>query len=142
MLTLYSFGKVGMRHFHLQQNHYWRPIINLDKVRSSRQTGRTSGRLETNSEAQLWSLVPAETREAYISGKKKDTAPVINLLNLGYSKLLGSGRIPAIPARRQDPVGFQARRAEDQGCWWRGRARGIVKSRAKYGWGDRFLVEH
>ncbi len=97
MLTLYSFGKVGMRHFHLQQNHYWRPIINLDKVRSSRQTGRTSGRLETNSEAQLWSLVPAETREAYISGKKKDTAPVINLLNLGYSKLLGSGRIPAIP---------------------------------------------
>ncbi len=32
-----------------------------------------------------------------MSGKKKDTAPVIDLLNLGYSKLLGSGRIPDIP---------------------------------------------
>ena len=28
------FGKVGMRHFHLLRNHYWKPTINLDKVRS------------------------------------------------------------------------------------------------------------
>lgn len=26
------FGKVGMRYFHKQQAHFWKPIINLDKV--------------------------------------------------------------------------------------------------------------
>ncbi|KAI6955711.1 hypothetical protein KC321_g15593, partial [Hortaea werneckii] len=26
------FGKVGMRYFHKQQNHFWKPVINLDKV--------------------------------------------------------------------------------------------------------------
>ncbi len=26
------FGKVGMRHFHKLQNHFWKPVINLDKV--------------------------------------------------------------------------------------------------------------
>ncbi|KAF8169412.1 ribosomal protein L18e/L15P [Pholiota molesta] len=26
------FGKVGMRHFHLTRNQYWRPIINVDKL--------------------------------------------------------------------------------------------------------------
>ncbi|EOO03190.1 putative 60s ribosomal protein l28 protein [Phaeoacremonium minimum UCRPA7] len=70
------FGKVGMRHFHTLQNHYWKPVINLDK---------------------LWSLVPAETRDAYVSGKKTDTAPVLDLLPLGYSKVLGKGRLPEIP---------------------------------------------
>ena len=29
------FGKVGMRYFHKQQNHFWKPIINLDKVHTS-----------------------------------------------------------------------------------------------------------
>ncbi|KAF5368955.1 hypothetical protein D9758_003067 [Tetrapyrgos nigripes] len=29
-----NFGKVGMRHFHLTRNQYWRPIINVDKLRS------------------------------------------------------------------------------------------------------------
>ncbi|KAF3063250.1 ribosomal protein L18e/L15P [Trichoderma camerunense] len=70
------FGKVGMRYFHKQQSHFWKPVINLDK---------------------LWSLVPAETREAYVSGEKKDTVPVLDLLPLGYSKLLGKGRLPEIP---------------------------------------------
>ncbi|KPI44232.1 60S ribosomal protein L27a [Cyphellophora attinorum] len=55
------FGKVGMRYFHKTQNQFWKPTINLEK---------------------LWSLVPQETREAYISKKKTDTAP---------------GRIPEIP---------------------------------------------
>lgn len=27
------FGKVGMRYFHKTQNQYWKPVINLDKVR-------------------------------------------------------------------------------------------------------------
>jgi hypothetical protein len=26
------FGKVGMRYFHKQGNHFWKPVINLDKV--------------------------------------------------------------------------------------------------------------
>lgn len=46
---------------------------------------------------QLWSLIPQETREAYVANKKTDTAPVIDLLPLGYSKVLGKGRLPEIP---------------------------------------------
>lgn len=45
----------------------------------------------------LWSLVPQETRDAYVSKKKTDTAPVLDLLPLGYSKVLGKGRVPEIP---------------------------------------------
>ncbi|GAB1205703.1 ATP-dependent DNA helicase chl1 [Aspergillus pseudonomiae] len=70
------FGKVGMRYFHKTNQQFWKPVINLDK---------------------LWSLVPAEQRDAYVSGQKTDTAPVIDLLPLGYSKVLGKGRIPEIP---------------------------------------------
>ena len=47
--------------------------------------------------SQLWSLVPAEQRDAYLSGQKTDVAPVIDLLPLGYSKVLGKGRLPQIP---------------------------------------------
>jgi large subunit ribosomal protein L27Ae len=46
---------------------------------------------------QLWSLVPAEKRDEYLSSNKKDTVPVLDLLPLGYSKVLGKGRIPEIP---------------------------------------------
>ncbi|KAL9069912.1 MAG: hypothetical protein Q9161_005226 [Pseudevernia consocians] len=70
------FGKVGMRYFHKLQNHFWKPVINLDK---------------------LWSLVPVEKRDEYLSKEKGDTAPVLDLLPLGYSKVLGKGRIPDIP---------------------------------------------
>jgi ribosomal protein L15 len=28
------FGKVGMRYFHKTQQKFWKPTINLDKVRS------------------------------------------------------------------------------------------------------------
>ncbi|KAK4159359.1 ribosomal protein L18e/L15P [Cladorrhinum sp. PSN259] len=70
------FGKVGMRHFHLLRNHQWAPTINIEK---------------------LWSLVPLETRDQYVQGKKTDSAPVIDLLANGYAKLLGKGRLPEIP---------------------------------------------
>ncbi|CEL06669.1 Putative 60s ribosomal protein L15/L27 [Aspergillus calidoustus] len=70
------FGKVGMRYYHKTPQQFWKPIINLDK---------------------LWSLVPTEQRDAYVSGQKTDTAPVIDLLSLGYSKVLGKGRLPEIP---------------------------------------------
>lgn len=65
-----------MRYYHKQLNHFWRPTINIDK---------------------LWALIPTETREAYLKGEKKDTAPVFDLLPLGYSKVLGKGRLPEIP---------------------------------------------
>ncbi|KAK3708984.1 60S ribosomal protein L28 [Vermiconidia calcicola] len=71
------FGKVGMRYFHKMGNTFWKPVVNLDK---------------------LWSLVPQEQREKYLAGgSKKDTAPVLDLLPLGYSKVLGKGRVPEIP---------------------------------------------
>ncbi|MCJ1311881.1 60S ribosomal protein L28 [Agyrium rufum] len=71
------FGKVGMRYFHKTTNQYWKPTINLEK---------------------LWSLIPSEQREEYLkAGKNGDTAPVIDLLNLGFSKVLGKGRLPEIP---------------------------------------------
>ena len=42
--------------------------------------------------------MPLEQREKYISGKgSKDTAPVLDLQQLGYSKVLGKGRLPEIP---------------------------------------------
>jgi large subunit ribosomal protein L27Ae len=90
------FGKVGMRYFHKQQNHFWKPVINLDK-------GSFSAKREctiTNKSSdmyQLWSLVPAEQREKHLSGKSKDTAPVLDLLSLGYAKVLGKGRLPQVP---------------------------------------------
>merc|ERR1712032_1692425 len=55
------FGKVGMRYFHKQGNHFWKPVINLDK---------------------LWSLIPAEKRDEYLVSKKGDTIPVLDLLPL------------------------------------------------------------
>lgn len=48
-------------------------------------------------DSQLWSLVPAEKREEYLQAKNTDTVPVIDLLPLGYSKVLGKGRLPNIP---------------------------------------------
>lgn len=45
--------------------------------------------------SQLWSLIPAESREKYLS--KSETAPVIDLTALGYAKLLGKGRLPEAP---------------------------------------------
>ncbi|KIX01053.1 uncharacterized protein Z518_10119 [Rhinocladiella mackenziei CBS 650.93] len=90
------FGKVGMRHFHLLRNPYWKPSINLDKVGTSQFIIYDKG-MTTDMAWQLWSLVPEETRDAYLSGKKTDTAPVFDLLPLGYSKVLGKGKIPEIP---------------------------------------------
>ncbi|KAJ4286156.1 60S ribosomal protein L28 [Kalmusia sp. IMI 367209] len=65
-------GGVGMRHFHLQRAHEWKPVVNIDK---------------------LLALVPEEHREKYLNASASKTAPVINLLDHGYAKLLGKGRI-------------------------------------------------
>jgi large subunit ribosomal protein L27Ae len=90
------FGKVGMRYFHKQQNHFWKPVINLDKVSfSAKRTCTITNKCSDM--YQLWSLVPAEQREKHLSGKSKDTAPVLDLLSLGYAKVLGKGRLPQVP---------------------------------------------
>lgn len=90
------FGKVGMRYFHKLQNQFWKPVINLDKVCAAAETAANGHRFANA--LQLWSLVPAEQREKYLSGgSKSDTAPVLDLLPLGYSKVLGKGRIPEVP---------------------------------------------
>lgn len=41
--------------------------------------------------------MPTEKRDEYLAGKKTDTAPVLDLLPLGYSKVLGKGRLPEVP---------------------------------------------
>lgn len=63
------FGKVGMRRFHLTRNAQWNPTINVDK---------------------LWTLVP----EQHKKGLKADSqvVPVIDVLQHGYSKVLGNGQ--------------------------------------------------
>ncbi|KAF7585585.1 60S ribosomal protein L28, partial [Aspergillus hancockii] len=77
---------------------FWKPVINLDKVRGvALEFINGDDEHEKLVAWNLWSLVPAEQREAYVSGQKTDTAPVIDLLPLGYSKVLGKGRIPEIP---------------------------------------------
>ncbi|KAK4657291.1 60S ribosomal protein L28 [Podospora pseudocomata] len=81
MLTIAAYPvfqdkKAPRPYFHLLRNHEWAPTINIEK---------------------LWSLVPLETRDKYVSGAKTDSAPVIDLLANGYAKLLGKGRLPEIP---------------------------------------------
>ncbi|CAG8556063.1 7212_t:CDS:2 [Paraglomus occultum] len=68
------FGKVGMRYFHKTKNQYYNPTLNLDR---------------------LWTLVSEDTRRAHANNK--DVAPVIDILQSGYSKLLGKGRLPNQP---------------------------------------------
>lgn len=46
---------------------------------------------------QLWSLIPAEKRDEYLKNKSSEKAPILDLLPMGYSKVLGKGRIPPVP---------------------------------------------
>lgn len=70
------FGKVGMRYFHKQRNHFWKPQLNLEK---------------------LWSLVEEEKREEYLKSASASSAPVIDTLAHGYGKVLGKGQLPKVP---------------------------------------------
>ena len=63
-----------MRHFHLTKQRYWCPTINLDR---------------------LWSLVSEQTRQAYKD--RVDKAPVIDVTQAGYYKVLGKGLLPKQP---------------------------------------------
>jgi len=64
------FGKVGMRHYHLMKNRTFTPAINIDKI---------------------FNVAGDGVYEAAKNGGGK--APVIDLIDLGYFKLLGNGRI-------------------------------------------------
>ncbi|KAL0486639.1 ribosomal protein L27 [Acrasis kona] len=68
------FGKVGMRVFHEYKYRKWAPATNVNK---------------------LWHLAG---EEAYNNAKADPTkAVVVDVLNHGYSKVIGTGKIPKIP---------------------------------------------
>lgn len=63
-----------MRYFHMTKNKFHCPTINLDK---------------------LWTLVPENMR---LENKdKKDVAPVLDVTDQGFFKVLGKGRLPNQP---------------------------------------------
>uniref|UniRef100_A0ACD5YEU8 Uncharacterized protein n=1 Tax=Avena sativa TaxID=4498 RepID=A0ACD5YEU8_AVESA len=65
------FGKVGMRYFHKLSNRFHCPTVNVDR---------------------LWSMVPADkAAEAAASPGK---APIIDVSQFGYFKILGKGMLP------------------------------------------------
>jgi large subunit ribosomal protein L27Ae len=64
------FGKVGMRHFHVLKNRTFTPTLNIDK---------------------LFNVAGEGVYDAAKNGGGK--APVIDLVSLGYFKLLGNGQI-------------------------------------------------
>ncbi|CAK7315079.1 60S ribosomal protein L27a [Vulpes lagopus] len=65
------FGKVGMRHYHLKRNQSFCPTVNLDK---------------------LWTLVSEQT---WVNATKNKTgaAPIIDVVQSGYYKVLGKGKL-------------------------------------------------
>ena len=81
-------GKVGMRHDHLKKNQSFCPTVNLDK---------------------LWTLVSEQT---WVNAAKNKTraAPVIDVVQLGYYKVLGKGKLPKQPIIVK--AKFFSRRAE------------------------------
>lgn len=70
------FGKVGMRHFHLQKNPAFTPIVNVDK---------------------LWSLVGEDALAKAQAAAKTGKAAVIDLTKYGVFKLTGKGHLPNLP---------------------------------------------
>ncbi|KAF0922317.1 hypothetical protein E2562_031809 [Oryza meyeriana var. granulata] len=63
------FGKVGMRYFHRLRNKFHCPAVNVER---------------------LWSMVPAD-KAAEASA---DKAPVLDVTQFGYFKVLGNGILP------------------------------------------------
>ncbi|RAL47455.1 unnamed protein product [Cuscuta campestris] len=65
------FGKVGMRYFHRLRNRFHCPTVNIE---------------------QIWSLLPPEAKEK--AAKSKDSAPLVDVTQFGYFKVLGKGVLP------------------------------------------------
>ncbi|CAN6575008.1 hypothetical protein ACFX13_045671 [Malus domestica] len=70
------FGKVGMRYFHRLRNKFHCPIVNLDK---------------------LWSLVPQDVKDKAAAAKGGSEAPLLDVTQFGYFKVLGKGVLPSQP---------------------------------------------
>uniref|UniRef100_G1QC58 Large ribosomal subunit protein uL15 n=1 Tax=Myotis lucifugus TaxID=59463 RepID=G1QC58_MYOLU len=92
-----SFGKVGMRHYHLKRNQSFCPTVNLDK---------------------LWTLVSEQTR-GNAAKSKTGAAPIIDVVQLGYYKVLGKGKLAKQPVivkakffSRRRKMGFDKRKSQ------------------------------
>ncbi|KAG3276387.1 hypothetical protein H1C71_036983, partial [Ictidomys tridecemlineatus] len=88
--TNITFGKVGMRHCHLKRNQSFCPTVNLDK---------------------LWILVSEQT-QVNAAKNKTGAAPIIDVAQSGYYKVLGKGKLPQQPVIVK--VKFFRRRAEEK----------------------------
>jgi large subunit ribosomal protein L27Ae len=65
-----------MRRFHLKRGTEYCPTINLEK---------------------LWTLVPRQVLEDAKKDTKGKSAPVIDVTQFGFHKVLGTGKLPAAP---------------------------------------------
>jgi large subunit ribosomal protein L27Ae len=72
------FGKVGMRNFHVRHNHCYKPTINIDSI---------------------WALLDKKVQENLLdkSKNKEGKAPVIDVVQHGFFKVLGKGYLPDAP---------------------------------------------
>ncbi|XP_059551294.1 large ribosomal subunit protein uL15-like [Myotis daubentonii] len=84
------FEKVGMRHYPLKRNQSFCPAVNLDK---------------------LWTLVSEQTR-VNAAKSKTGAAPIIDVVRLGYYKVLGKGKLPKQPVIVK--AKFFSRRAQEK----------------------------
>lgn len=66
------FGKVGMRYFHKLRNKFYCPTVNIDR---------------------LWSLLPEETKAKCLEDGVNG-APLLDVTQFGYFKVLGKGMLP------------------------------------------------
>ncbi|KAG6483200.1 hypothetical protein ZIOFF_059842 [Zingiber officinale] len=68
------FGKVGMRHFRLLRNKYHCPIVNVGR---------------------FWSIVSDDdVKDAASKDGHRANAPLIDVTQFGYFKVLGKGKLP------------------------------------------------
>ncbi|XP_014312729.1 60S ribosomal protein L27a-like [Myotis lucifugus] len=89
------FGKVGMKHYHIKRNQSFCPTVNLDK---------------------LCTLVSEQT---WVNAAKNKigAAPIIDVVQLGYYKVLGKEKLPKQPVIVK--AKFFSRRAEKiKGVRW------------------------
>ena len=68
-------GKKGIRHFHYRNSADFNPTVNLDK---------------------LWTLVSENARKTAQSANDGKAA-VVDVTKAGFFKVLGKGKLPAIP---------------------------------------------
>ncbi|XP_072991002.1 large ribosomal subunit protein uL15x-like [Typha latifolia] len=67
------FGKVGMRYFHRLRNKFHCPAVNVER---------------------LWSLIPEDIKAKAASAGAGE-APLVDVTQFGYFKVLGKGMLPS-----------------------------------------------